>query len=200
MLSRYPSEGKTTVVSNLALALAEINRRVLIIDADLRRPWLHQIFDVANSWGLSDLLRERNPIANCPLEAVARQTDIPGLYLLPSGPGTHSVSTLLHSPRTKDLLQRVRKEFDTVLIDTPPVMQISDARVLGQWAEGVVLVVRAGHTTRDAAKAATERFLEDGTRVLGTVLNGWDPKTSGYSYFDDSYYDQVYPDTEKVKV
>ena len=82
----------------------------------------------------------------------------------------------------------MHEEFDTVLIDTPPMMQISDARVLGRMADAVILVLRAGQTTRDSARAATERFLEDGTPVLGTILNAWDPKVSGYGYYDN-YYD-----------
>ena len=186
-------EGKTTVVSNLAISLAEINRRVLVVDADMRKPRLHHIFDVPNSWGLSDLLREQNPIGQLPLKGIALETEIPGLYVLPSGPGTHSIANLLHSPRARELLQRVHEEFDTVLVDTPPMMQISDARVLGRIADAVILVLRAGQTTRNSARAAKERFLEDGTPVLGTVLNGWDPKVNGYGYYDNYYdYDRYY--------
>ena len=85
-----------------------------------------------------------------------------------------------------------------MLIDTPPMMQISDARVLGQMSDAVILVLRAGQTTRGTAKAAADRFLEDGTRLLGTILNSWDPKTNGYGYYDSyRYYDYYYSDSDR---
>jgi len=183
-----PEEGKTTIVSNLGIALAEINRRVLLVDADLRRPQLHKVFDLPNSWGLSDLLREKNPLAEVPLEALARPTQIPDLYVLPSGPGTVSISNLLYSPRLPELLERLRREFDTVLIDTPPMLHIADARVLGQFADAAILVLRAGQTSRDAALAAKERFAEDNIPLLGTILNDWKPSASGGKYYDYQYY------------
>jgi len=197
--SALPAEGKTTIVSNIAIALAEINRSVLVIDADMRKPRLHDIFDIPNTWGLSDLLAGRDSLNGCPREAFARETEIPDLFVLPSGPGIRSISNLLHSPRTPELLERVREEFDTVLIDTPPMMQIADARVLGRIADAVILVVRAGQTTRDAAKNAAARFDEDGTLVLGTVLNDWNPSASGHGYYDDYYaYQKYYSKTDRV--
>ncbi len=183
-----PREGKTTVVSNLAISLAEISHRVLVIDADMRKPRQHDIFNVPNRWGLSDLLREQSPISELPREAIALETEMPGLFILPSGPGIQSIANLLHSPRARELLQRAQDHFDTVLVDTPPMMQISDARVLGRMADAVILVLRAGHTTRDSARTAKDRFLEDGTPVLGTILNDWDPKVNGRGY-SDNYYD-----------
>ena len=179
------SEGKSTTATNLAIALAEINQRVLLIDADVRRSALHKLFDVPNTWGLSDLLRERTPLQDCPLEALARKTGIDGLYLLPSGPGTVSVSNLLYSGRMSALLERVRKDFDTVVIDTPPILYVADARILARLADAAVLVIRSGVTTRDAAIAAKERFDNDGIPVLGIVLNDWDLKSKspyGYTY------------------
>ena len=197
--SPLPKEGKTTVVSNIAIALAEINRPVLVIDADMRKPRMHEIFDIPNTWGLSDLLTSKNSLNGCPREALARETEIPDLYVLPSGPRTRSISNLLHSPRTPELLERVRNEFDTVLIDTPPMLQLADARVLGQVADAVILVVRAGQTTRDAAKTAAARFDEDGTLVLGTILNAWNPSAGGYGYYDDYYaYQKYYSKTDRT--
>jgi capsular exopolysaccharide synthesis family protein len=189
LTSPSPREGKSTVSSNLGIALAEINRRVLLIDADMRRPRLHSIFDQANSWGLSDLLRERTSIEGYPVEALALSTEVPGLCLLPSGPGTAGISNLLHSTRLSELLLRLRREFDTVLIDTAPMLQIPDARVIGRMADAVILVFRAGLTTREAALAATQLFEGDGTRVLGTILNDWNPRAGNSSYATAySYY------------
>lgn len=183
------SEGKSTSASNLAIALAEIRQKVLLIDADMRRARQHTIFDLPNSWGLSDLLRERNAIKDSPLEALARKTEIEGLYLLPAGPGTVSISNLLYSSRMSELLNRFREEFDTVVIDTPPMLYVSDARVLGRTADAVILVVRSGQTTRDAALAAKQRFSNDGIPVLGVILNGWNLKSkTRYGYHDAYVY------------
>ena len=197
--SPSPGEGKTTVVTNLAICLAEINRKVLLIDADMRKPRVHKVFGLPNQWGLSDLLRGAGSLdQGASLEDLAVKTQVPGLSVLPSGSPTHSIPNLLHSPHTSELLRRAREEFDSVLIDTPPMMQISDARVLGQMADAVILVLRAGQTTRGTAKAAAERFLEDGTRLLGTILNSWDPKANGYGYYDSyRYYDYYYSDSER---
>ncbi|HEY3453236.1 MAG TPA: polysaccharide biosynthesis tyrosine autokinase [Bryobacteraceae bacterium] len=182
-------EGKSTVASNLGIALAEINLRVLLIDADMRKPHLHDIFDVSNSWGLSDLLRERSALDSCPVEALSRKTDIDGLSLLPSGPGTLSIANLLYSRRLADLLQRLRTEFDIIVIDTPPMLYISDARVLGRLTDGAILVIRASKTTRDAARAAKQRLVADGIPVLGTILNEWDFRgKSRYGYYTNYTY------------
>ena len=197
--SPNPGEGKTTVISNLAVSLAEINRRVLLIDADLRRPRVHQLFGMPNHFGLTDLLAAPEPIEQIPLKASSLESGVPGLYVLPSGSRTYNISSLLHSPRMGELLERALRVFDTVLIDTPPVKQIADARVLGRLSDGVVLVLRAGQTTRGTARAAADRFAEDGIRVLGTVLNSWDPDTNGSGYYDGYSYDQGYYGDERAE-
>ncbi len=180
-----PGEGKSSVVSNLAITLAEIGKRVLLVDADMRKPRLHEIFNLPNTWGLSDLLKSEVPVESCPLEAIARSTGISGLYVLPSGPGSSSIARLLYSTCGRRLLERLRGEFDTVIVDTPPMLQISDARVIGRLADGVILVLRSGQTSRDSARAAKERLQADGIPILGTVLNGWNPKQYGYGAYDN---------------
>jgi receptor protein-tyrosine kinase len=142
----------------------------------MRKPQLHKTFGAANTWGLSDLLREQNSLRDVPLEALVKQTEVHGLYLLPSGPGTASISSLLYSQRATDLLERFREEFDMVIIDTPPMQYVSDARVLGRLADGVILVIRASQTLRDEALNISRRLREDGIPVLGTILNAWDVK------------------------
>ena len=189
--SAGPGEGKTTTVTNLGIALAETNRRVLLIDADMRKPRLHDIFNLPNTWGLSDLLREKAPIETLPREALARETGIPGLFVLTSGPATVSISNLLYSSRTAELLRRFRQEYYAVLIDTPPMMQLADARILGRLADAAILVLGCGRTTRDAAKAAKQRLSADGIRLLGTILNRWNPKSAS-SYGVYGYYDGYY--------
>jgi capsular exopolysaccharide synthesis family protein len=192
--SSSPSEGKTTVACNLAIALAHHNQRVLVIDADMRRPRLHEIFDVAQADGLSDLLMTRRSLVTEPLDACIRHTSIENLVVLPSGSVEQSSTAthLLYSEPMAELLQRFKCEFDMVLIDTPPMLQIPDARILGRLSDAVILVVQAGKTTRDTALAAQQMFDEDGTRVLGSILNRWDPKNTrsgayGYGYGYGSY-------------
>lgn len=181
-------EGKSTTVANLGVSLAEIHQRVLLIDADMRKPHLHKTFGAANTWGLSDLLKEQTSLRDVPLEALAKPTAVSGLYLLPSGPGTVSISSLLYSKRAAELLERFRQEFDMVIIDTPPMQYVSDARVLGRLADGVIIVIRASKTLRDEALNISRRLKEDGIPVLGTILNAWDLKNkSRYGSFRYPY-------------
>lgn len=189
LASSSPAEGKTTVVSNLSIALAEIGQRVLLVDADMRKPRLHEVFDIPNDRGLGTLLEEPS-LAEPGLNGVVRQTFVPGLFLLASGPARSSAANLLHSPALGELVARFRREFDMVLIDTPPMLQMPDARVIGRLADAVVLVARAGHTTRDAALAARQRFADDGIPLLGVVLNHWDPKSAPGGYY--GYYGGAY--------
>ena len=189
--SPAPGDGKTTVVTNLSIAMAEIRQKVLLIDGDLRRPRLHKVFGVSNDSGLGNLLRTGTSLETISIMNLLCKTKISGLYLLPGGTSPVSPSILLNSPRMSGLLECLRNEFDMVLVDAPPVIHLADARVLGRFADGVILVIRSGQTTPESAMSACQSFLEDGTRVLGTVLNSWDPKTGrhyGYGYSDYQAY------------
>ena len=177
--SSRPMEGKTTLVSNLGLALAGIGRRVLLIDGDMRRPQLHRIFDQVNGWGLTDVLREWNSIESLPLKVLVRKTTVPNLYLLPGGASADDIPGLLYSGRLTRLLARCREEFDYVLVDAPPCLEFTDAGHMARCADGMVLVVRAGCTERKTAQAAVQRLECDGIRVTGVILNAWDSSRSG---------------------
>ena len=136
-------------------------------------------------WGLADILNGKEPPNGC--EGIVFKTGFRNLNLLPSGLATTNTAVLLHSPRAFAFLNRMRKEFHTVIVDVPPMLNIPDARVLGRLADGVILVVHSAETMRSAAVAAKQRLSEDGTRVLGTILNQWDPRqtnqhTYGYGY------------------
>jgi capsular exopolysaccharide synthesis family protein len=181
LTSARPRDGKTTVASNLALALAEAGSAVLLIDGDLRKGRLHEIFQVPNTWGMSDLLAGKKLPQGRDSAYVA--TCYERIYLLPSGSTPVSIAGLLHSPRALEFVDKMRSRFDTIIIDTPPMLQMPDARVLGRLADGVILVLRSAQTTRQEAAAAVQRLSQDGTRVIGTILNEWDPKTtSQYAY------------------
>jgi receptor protein-tyrosine kinase len=168
-------------VSNLGIALAAISNKVLLIDGDMRRPRLHKLFDEANSWGLSDVLREKNAIDELPLDVLAKKTSIPHLYLLPSGAATDNIFGLLQSGRLSRLLPLFREEFDYVLVDAPPCLEFADARIMAQYAEELLLVVRANYTDIRTVRNAVQRLRFDGVSPLGVILNRWDPD-SGDSY------------------
>lgn len=181
-------DGKTTVATNLAIALAQIGRRVVLVDGDLRKPRLHTIFDTVGTIGLAQLLEEEHSRIDGPIEEIVCETQIPNLSLLPTKAAHGDISSKLHSSRLRELIERLRSEFDVVIIDSPPMQHISDARVLGWLADGVLLVFRARKTSKEAALAAHDCLTQDGIRVLGTVLNDWNPRQGerygGYSpYF-----------------
>jgi polysaccharide biosynthesis transport protein len=177
-----PNEGKTTVTVNLGRVLAGIGRRVVLVDGDTRKQRLHKIFGLNNERGLSTLL-QAGRIYDHDLAQFVGRTSIAGLSVLPSGPLTKGCADLLHSPELPKLMSLLKEDFDFVLIDTPPVLPVADARVIGSFADGVVLVARARQTTRDAAEAARRRLGADGIRVVGMILNDWDPSSSAYTYY-----------------
>jgi capsular exopolysaccharide synthesis family protein len=177
-----PGEGKTTVVANLGLTLALIGWRVLLIDCDIRRRQLHSYFDLPNERGLTTLL-QNGPVSVQTLASAVQKTVIPGLSVLTAGPAAAANSGLLYSPELSKLLLRLRGEYDFVLVDTPPVFPVADARVVGRLTDGVILVARAGHTARVAAAAAHRRLAADDIRVLGLILNDWDPESSAHTYY-----------------
>ena len=188
LTSPEPGEGKTTVASNLAIALAHIGRRVILVDGDLRRPRLAQIFDRPCSTGLADLLDADIPVEHLLLSDYITETPIANLSLLATRPARDGISTMLHSTRMRVLLDRLRQEYDHVIIDSPPMLHIADARVLGWLADGVLLVLRARRTTKEAAVAAYDCLLQDGINVLGTVLNDWNPRASDkYGAYKSTY-------------
>lgn len=179
--SPNPREGKTSAVCNLALATAEIRRKVLIIDADLRRPRMHDLFAVKNDRGLSDILRDE--LSPSSLSGLIQQTVVDGVHVLPAGGTTEAAAHLLYSPNFEALLNGFRSAYDLILIDTPPMLHMTDARVAGRLADAVVLVARSGKTTRDSLIAARDRFAEDRIAVLGTILNDWNPKLTSGGYY-----------------
>lgn len=165
-------EGKTTVVTNLAIAMAEIGQRVLLIDADLRRPRLHQVFCLTNNHGLKDIAEGNHNDERPDDRAFIKQTFIPRLDVLTSGPcSSECVASLLYSQRLQPFLESMRSVYDTILIDTSPCLNIADARVIGQLSDAVILVTRAGRTTWEEGRRVSDTFAHDRIPVMGTVLN-----------------------------
>ena len=185
--SASAGEGKTTTVCNLAVAFAQQGRRVVLIDADLRRARVHDVFGLGIEPGLTDVL-----VGNATIEQGIRPSGIAGLSILPAGTLPPNPLEFLGGERMRDLLVTLRERFDVVLIDTPPVLVTADAALMGVQADGVVIVVRAGKSERQAARHAVEQIVHVGGRMLGAVLNDPDARTPRYGRYGDYYYGYGY--------
>jgi capsular exopolysaccharide synthesis family protein len=186
-----PGEGKTTVVQNLGIALAETGRKILLMDADFRRPHLHKAFHLPNDRSLIDLIYEDKPLADYPPEYWGLGTGVSGLSVLPNRATDSNVARALYSPRLRAIFQRLREMYDMVLVDAPPVLHLADARIVAPLTDAAILVLRSGVTARKSALEAYRRMQEDGLFLLGTVLTGWEASNSYlkrhyyYDYVDD---------------
>ncbi|MCP3958366.1 MAG: polysaccharide biosynthesis tyrosine autokinase [bacterium] len=190
--SAEPGEGKTATVTNLGVVLAQLERRVLVIDADLRRPRMHKVFKVSNRLGLVNYLTSRVDI-----ESMILETGVPNLYICPSGPIPPNPSELLASDRLRELLQLARSRFDFVLLDTPPTLPVADAVILGPHTDGLVVCGKAGVLLREDAKLCRERLRYAGIRVFGTVLNRY-RRSPGGSYSRRYRYYGVYEEASST--
>jgi polysaccharide biosynthesis transport protein len=171
-----PGEGKTTVASNIAIARAETNRRVLLLETDLRRPRLATIFGLATATGWGDLILQEGEFRPEALDSLISPTGVPQLFALGGGAiGPESIHRVFNSPKVPLLLAALRRKFDMIVIDTPPVLYFPEARLMGRLSDGVILVIRSEYTDRMDALAAQEKLWEDGIPILGTVLNDWNP-------------------------
>jgi polysaccharide biosynthesis transport protein len=191
--SLQQQDGKTSVSTNCAITLAQLGMGdVLLVDADMRHPDLHGIFGVPQAPGLSDLL-----VGGVEVTAVIRPTRVPGLFVIPAGPIPTNPTELLFSPRFTQALAALGERFAHIVIDTPPMLGVSDTLVLAPRVEGVILVVRHGHTGRDAAQRAVQMLGSVRAQVLGVVLNHADARTTtaGYQYYHhEPVASSVWPD------
>ncbi len=183
--SASQGEGKTTTVTNLALMLARAGERgVVVVDCDLRRPRLHEFFDLPNDIGFTSVLLGEVPVS----AALQRFDDEPGLSVLVSGPIPSDPSELLASRRTAEVLASLRVDGGLVLLDTPPVLPVTDALVVSKWVDATLLVTSAGQTTRRQVQRTMELLAQVDAPLVGTVLNQAPSGTSGYGYGYGSYY------------
>lgn len=182
MTSVLPGEGKTTSASNLAVVLAQLEKRVLLIDADLHKPRVHEIFKISNRVGLVSILAENADPATATVA-----TGVPGLFVIPAGPSSPNPSGLLSSDALRIFLERSATEFDYILIDTPPVGPVADAIILGYQTDGVVLCVHGGKTSRDRVKQVRDRLIRSNVRLLGVVLNNLDQASAEYAGYYGAY-------------
>jgi capsular exopolysaccharide synthesis family protein len=183
--STVPGEGKSTTLGNLGVTMAQTERSVLLVDADLRRSCLHEMFKLRASPGLTSYLA-----GNSLLEAVISKTAIPNLSIVPSGPLPPNPAELLASRRMREFLESVSERYDITLVDSPPVLAVTDACVLASMTDGVIFVAGSGKTPKGAMRRARDQITAAQGRILGVVVNQFDGRHSdGYSR---SYYHRYY--------
>ncbi len=164
--SSLPGEGKTATLSNLAVAFSQLGEKVLIVDADLRKPRLHKVFNVRNAEGLSTYLA-----GNGDLQDIIKLSKLPSIWILPSGPIPPNPAELFNSDKMKGILKKVENDFDLILFDTPPVLVAVDTIVISPLVDGVVLVIRAQKTVKNAFANTCGRMRQAKANVIGAVIN-----------------------------
>ncbi len=183
--SSHPAEGKTTIVANTAISLAQTGAKVVILDADMRRPRCHRILNTKNDIGLSTYLSRDVTLE----EIIQTDTEIENLHVIPAGPVPPNPSELLSSVKLRILLAQLQETYDHIVIDSPPVIHVTDALIVSPQVDGVVLVVKSNHTPREAVARSKQALLDVNAKIFGVVLNHVDPAREGYYYnYKHSYY------------
>ncbi|NOV00004.1 CpsD/CapB family tyrosine-protein kinase [Paenibacillus planticolens] len=183
--SAGPGEGKSTTLVNLAVAYAQADKKVLVIDADLRKPTMHHTLQVSNRWGLTNLLTNQLSIPE-----VLQASAIKNLNIITSGPIPPNPSEILASKKMTSVLDELRQQFDIVLIDAPPAIAVTDSQIIATRSDGVILVVDSDRVKRDAALKAKQNLDNVRARILGVVLNNVDRKNR------DAYYYYYYGESK----
>ncbi|MDD3952811.1 MAG: polysaccharide biosynthesis tyrosine autokinase [Lentisphaeria bacterium] len=181
--SAGPGEGKTVCAANLAIAMAQSGSRVVVLDCDMRRPRAHKVFNVSREIGLSNVL-----VGSGSLKDAIVPTQVENLDLIPSGPIPPNPSELLGSKRMQLILAALRKKYNRIIIDTPPITAVTDAVVMAQAVDGVVLVIRAGETPRQLVQNGLAQLQSSKAHILGAVLNGVHTGRDSYYYYQYYYY------------
>ena len=192
--SAGPGDGKSTTVINIAITFANLGKKVLLIDADLRKPVLHKVFDVPRSPGLTQrLAQDLND------QDVIRETEVENLFLVTCGDIPPNPSELLASQKLKDFITRMKEVFDIVLIDSPPIIAVTDASILSKLTDAILLVVKAGSTDERVLRRSIELLRQVNTNLIGAVLNGVNISAGYDSYYYYYHYYYYYADTGEKK-
>jgi len=176
--SPAPGDGKSTSASNLAIALATAGQRVLLLDADFRKPSIHRIFELSPEVGFSNMLAGTKT-----LEEVIQASRTPGLDILPCGPIPANPSEILNSEQFASILKTLGEKYDMLVIDSPPVGPVTDARILGACCDLTLLVLRAEKSTRASAEHARNSLLSVGATIPGILVNDVPRNRNGYGYY-----------------
>jgi capsular exopolysaccharide synthesis family protein len=192
--SALPQEGKSTTSINCAIVLAQKGVRVLLIDADLRRPSIHKTLGMGPRSGLSNVLTGSTTLQ----QAIARTPILPNLHVLPAGTPPPNPAELLASTNMRDVLAQLRDEYDHIVLDTPPTLSVTDAVVLSPRADAVILVIRSGQTTKQALRRSRDVLMQVNAKVSGVLLNAVDLSSPDYYYYYEyqGKYARYYRDDE----
>ena len=185
--SSSPGDGKSTLSANLSVCIAQSGKSVLLMDGDLRRPQVHKAFGVNNDVGLASVIG-----LDVDIDDAIATTDVPNLYVMPSGPLPPDPSELLSSHRLQELLEVVREQYDYVVIDTGPLLAVTDPSVVATRADGVVLAIRITKNSRTQARQSREMLNTLGANLLGVFVNGVPVRGSGYGYGGEYDYSFTY--------
>jgi capsular exopolysaccharide synthesis family protein len=185
--SATAGEGKTTTASNFAVATAQNGGRVCLVDADMRRPSLHKMFELPNQEGLATAL-----IGKSDLRGVACETLIPNLWVVPSGPQPPNPAELVASPRMRELIVEGQDAFDLVILDTPPIISVADPVAIAAQCEGVIFVIRASKVPLEVIRRTITQVAAVKAHILGVVLNRVNLRQEGYYYKYYHYYRSYY--------
>lgn len=192
--SAGPGDGKSTTVVNMAITFANLEKKVLLIDADLRKPVLHKVFELPRAPGLTQrLVQDLND------QDVIRETEVPNLYLVTCGDLPPNPSELLASQKLKDFIVRMKEKFDIVLIDSPPIIAVTDASILSKMTDAILLVVKAGSTDLRVLRRSIDLLKQVNTNLIGAVLNGVNISSGYDSYYYYYHYYYYYADTGEKK-
>jgi capsular exopolysaccharide synthesis family protein len=178
LTSSGTAEGKSTTASNLAAVYAQQGLKVLLIDADLRKPTVHYTFRLENHAGLTNVLTRQSTLGQA-----VQETEVRDLYVLTSGPIPPNPSELLASHQMEELLKEMKQQFDMVIFDTPPILAVADAQILANQVDASILVVSSGKTEKEAALKAKELLVHAKSKLLGAVLNNRKADSGNYYYY-----------------
>ena len=175
------NEGKTTTVSNLAVSFANLNKKVLLIDCDLRNASIHKMFKINNIYGLTDILAKDRAVDKC-----IQETELENLYVLTAGATPPNPAEILSSEKMKNLIEDLKNIYDYIFIDTPPIGLVTDAGVLSSFIDGVVLVVKSESVEKKYLEETKKKLDAVDARILGAILNSYKSEQKDYNYY--SYY------------
>ena len=180
--SSMQGEGKTTVIANLAVSFANLEKKVLLLEGDLRNPSVHRMFNISNINGLTDVLLNNKNFAEC-----VHCTDVKNLHILTCGAVPPNPSEILSSKKMKDFINELRGYYDYIFIDTPPIGVVTDAGIISTYSDGCVFVVGSKQCDIEMAKIAKKRLEDVGANIIGAVLNKFEAEGNGYNYYNYYY-------------